>query len=151
MDYTVKYICLLLCLQHVSVGGQTKVVNVALHKPVINAYLTCGSDGPEPYYEHTQIIVEPVKRRKDNCTSPEDHPPSYMNDGFMATFWQSTSRAILARYGHVSPNPEVEINIDLEKVNFSDKTWFPNIHIQILLNKKKNCIEACLYLFFYFI
>ena len=95
-------------------------VDVALNKP-ITAEPTCGFQGEETYYNHTQIPLNPVDRTEETCYDNTTHPASHMVDGSPNTWWQSTSRSNLLNYeGNFAygrdGNPEAFIIIDLQQV-----------------------------------
>ncbi|XP_064646434.1 laminin-like protein epi-1 [Lineus longissimus] len=89
-------------------------VNVALNKNII-ANITCGSTGPETYYDHSQVLLDPSMRTIQSCADPSVRPAAAMVDGNLSTWWQSTSRRQLYLAGYGYPNQDAIIVIDLEQ------------------------------------
>lgn len=84
--------------------------NAAFRKRVA-ANITCGSPA-EKYFRIQDSMVLPQQRIEYTCDASDgnySHPPSYMVDGSMGTFWQSTARTSLAK-------DKAYIELDLQQV-----------------------------------
>ena len=115
-NYTLFYTGLLIL--YVYFLQPKAAVNVALNKP-IEAEVTCGTDGPESYYTHSDVYKAVRDRTSYTCDNPNTHPPEDMVNGNLTDYWQSTSINNANRLGYgKNGKPEYIIKIDLENVSF---------------------------------
>lgn len=72
--------------------SQTILMNAAFRKPV-SANITCGSPAENYYtiHERDKFSNQRTTLTCDASVPSNSHPPSYLVDGSMATFWQSTA------------------------------------------------------------
>ncbi|XP_070542660.1 laminin subunit alpha-like isoform X2 [Ptychodera flava] len=106
----VTVVCLLLLL-FLPVSRQ-EAVNVALNKPIL-ALGTCGSPA-EMYFSHSQASKQPADRIDEYCDAQNPalaHPPRYMVDDNVNTWWQSASRMRLIDSGIVRPDSVITLEL----------------------------------------
>ncbi|XP_022095830.1 laminin subunit alpha-like [Acanthaster planci] len=116
--WKIVVVCSCVLQQVNQVNSQASPVNVALNKP-ISANITCGFDGPENFYGHTEIAKPPNERVISSCNANNPalaHGPENMVDldpatGDVYTWWQSTSRNRLLQEGMLSPDSQITINL----------------------------------------